>query len=177
MNLLQGKFEFWNKDTRICVCPVNYGYRAGDWDELIKNLTAMKFEIVGEIDMPINFGYRFLVAKIPDWLYVEADDDYPHFYAFKDPKGSVRFRVVGDNFMSSVVFTRYWPGDTMNEQGELVPCVYDLESDDMDLDDPEPIWLGERDESRFLGGRNNAPAAIWLDANYPDWRDPMAYWS
>jgi len=111
-----------------------------------------------------------------------------------DEKGRTRLRINTALYCSTVVFTRYWPGDKMhysedNGIGELIPVVYDFEKATEDDEESSIIWqkedITEKDRKEaidagsdlFGGGPCRWICEKWLDGNYPDWRDPTAYWS
>lgn len=72
----------------------------------------------------------------------------------------------------------------------IVPRGYDVSFDVIDDVTGEVIWKGEtfyhptRDEdprwafrSEEIETAGRQAAVAWLDANFPDWRDPAAYWN
>jgi hypothetical protein len=44
---------------------------------------------------------------------------------------------------------------------------------------PKPDWSGDREKAREASGKSEAASdelTAWLDAEYPEWRSPVAYW-
>lgn len=168
---------WWDDAIRLCACPVNYRRDPADWQKLIDDLAALGFTPIGEVQMPVDLGYRILVAEVPAAFDVTQDEESPEFFYFTDSKGRLRVRAsAGPPMATTTVFYRYWPDDEL-KNGRLVECVRDLDAADHHSDEEPPIiWRGSHRQKLFPH-RFEGSAAKWLDEHHPDWENPAAYWT
>lgn len=176
MNLLTGRFfKAYDPGEHTAVCPINKRY---DDEKLLLKLSQIGCEVLGEIAMPIDIGVHYFHVKLPEWLKLqEATEDGNHF--FTDDKGNPRMRTELDYFNHTNVWTRYRPWEFITEEQLMLPCVVDaqrVEDDEENEDNPGVIWIGPRSPDSTLIDLK-AQAQQWLDTKYPNWRDPMAYWT
>ncbi len=182
MKKLTGQFDFYNPQTHQAVCPIDPD-GPKSIDLLLKQIGQIDCEIVGEIAMPIDLFIKVYLVQLPKWLkYKEDDGDSSTtiIHDFADEKDRVRLETFQSRHMVHTrVYTRYIAcEDVVDDDIErgLLPCVYDSE-DKSDSDDPKPIWVGKRDEKQMGLWDGHKVAEKWLDENYPNWRNPTAYWS
>lgn len=175
---LKGYFPYWDPESHLCVCPVPYRQSPKKWTKLIANLEKMDFSINGEIDMPIDTGYRYLVAMPPDWLTIEDDEDHEESLIFRDKTDRMRMHIATNMYMPNTwVMTRYYTYDKLMKDG-FVACVYDTEAvGDSDIEYAKPLWQVPSKPKLFTHDERTQIAEKWLDKNFPFWQDPMAYWS
>jgi hypothetical protein len=173
---LKGNFSYWDPETRLCVCPVPYRQSPEKWNKLISNLEKMDFSINGEIDMPIDTGYRYLVAMPPDWLTLDDNEDNEESLIFRDKEDRIRMHISTQIYLPNTwVMTRYYTYDKLIGD-KFVTCVYDTEAvrEDDDLEYAKPLWKAPE---AIVREERTQIAEKWLDKNFPFWQDPMAYWS
>lgn len=174
MNKLTGKFDFWDSKTKTLVMPLHADFEK--LDHTIWQIQQLGINLLGEIDMPISLGLRFLVGTIPEQFSIDRDDEFPEFYSLQDKKGRQRLRVITKYPMATTtVFTRYYIDRDYTKFPSSARVIDIQESQyDENFEDEKVIWRGEvpEDSSDF-----RQIASVWLDKNYPDWQDPTAYWS
>ena len=179
-------FKWLDEKERVIICPMHerWGEIRADRlaiDEKIWQLQRLGCKVCGEIQMPLDLQTRFFYTKYPSWLEAKEDDEDPCIISLTDSKGRHRGRVITTPVMQGTsVFTRYWPTDYHESLGKLLPCVIDIE--ESEEDDEKVIWVDEhydKVEGAGVGSiwDNRDLACKWLDANYPNWKDPMAYWT
>lgn len=175
MEKLTGKFSKYDKTSHTAVCPINSRYSS--FTEITTKISLLGCAILGEIDMPIDIGIQFIQIHLPEWLKLEENEDIPNEdLHFVDPKGHHRMRV-DYNFFNTRAWTRYTPSQFITTDDLMKPSVVDLEKeDDEDEINPCVIWVGSRSPSQTEHDLE-IEAKKWLDLNYPNWSDPMAYWT
>jgi hypothetical protein len=173
---------WWDGEKRKMVFPVETKFDPERAERSVENLEKILVAPLSRIAMPLFFTTAYFVGTVPETLRVEQDEESPEIFYVKDEDDRTRIRVCVSSVMpGTVVFTRYWPHDVMAD-GDLVPCVYDLEKIDEHDDEAGVIFKDgrSREERAQDGGflTNESSACIkWLRENYPNWKDPLAYWS
>lgn len=153
------RIPWYDPSSHVAVCPA----RTDGADDLIVKLHQIGAEVLDELALPVDMGMRLFRVKLPEWLklseYCEGD------YYFNDAKKRMRMFIDVTDSRSVELPTRYHA--TYWSNGENVPAAHDSE-------DGKRLWryegIGEEQDGYIA-------AEAWLDANYPDWRNPMAYWS
>jgi hypothetical protein len=172
--------KFWNPSKRLLVCPYNVYYNDKEATKtFLWQLKRVGCKLVKEIKMPINLWHRFFLVKVPKSLSLEYDEQDSGTYSFEDEKERPRLRVTAIQIMLGThVWTRYLPQHEFQCKGSpvFIPCVIDVEKKD-EFDESEAVmWRGNNKDALLLYERE-AEAAKWLNKNYPEWKDPLAYWS
>lgn len=153
--------SWYEPSTHIAVCPT----RTDGADELLVKLKQIGAEVLDELALPVDLGLRLFRVKFPAWLeydgYCEEDDDY----VFRD---RLRVRVIVGTARRTAFYyvtfkTKYYARSSTATGSRAI--VIDSEND-------SEIWSTSRGEANGW-----LVAESWLDANYPDWRNPMAYWT
>lgn len=175
------KYQFYDAATHTCICPVNRHYKTEEDQKLMfTQLEQLGASVLCQIEMPFDAGFDYYHVQLPAWLkYQQDDEDDGTMWEFFDEKGRMRIRIHNSLVPGITIFTRYWPSDYIRDTDGLKPCVYDIDipPDEFDEDNEKQlIWQGENKE-RLALREIRKPAEEWLDQNYPDWRNPMAYWS
>jgi hypothetical protein len=179
-------FDWWQADTRAMICPFPYRWseEKRNKEEILHGLWALErigAKISGEVYMPLNLGVRFFHVIMPAWLNGEQDEEQPDIFYFKDDEGMTRVRVITQTIMpTTTVFTRYWPSDYREGFERLVPCVVDVQ--ESEEDEEKLLWIDKLANNDANGlilsvWDIRGLAEKWLDENYPDWKDPLAYWT
>jgi hypothetical protein len=172
----------WNPSKRQLVCPHNTYYSDKEGTKLLLwQLERLDCKLVKEIKMPIEMWHKFYLVKVPKFLTLEENEDGEGgVYSFKDEKGRARLRVTAmQMFFATHVWTRYLPQHEFTRNGSpvFVPCVIDTEKSD-EFDEVKAVmWKGKKGDEMLLLYEREGKAAEWLNKNYPDWKDPLAYWS
>ena len=166
-----GKFHY-------CVCPIRNDENS---DLILTQLEQLGAEIQYQVHIPLDLPVNFYQIRLPLLLSLQEDDgDYSEntILQFVDLKNRVRLRIItGLTLCSTVVFTRYWLSNCFSEP-ELSPlmlcCCRDLEQLEDDDDGDGKIVYVSQERIRTDGKED---CKKWLDKNYPDWQNPMSYWS
>lgn len=170
----QMTYPTYDPKTRTCICPIV----DRDDDHTLDNMKRIGIKILKQIELPFEFNAKFYYCMLPEWLSLDEEDvqSYSHgsFLEFKDKQNRSRLRVMlGLPMSGTVVFTRYAP---TWDHTHINPAVRDAEKihgDEEFVGDEGIIWKTER-----MGSFDPfSEASKWLDQHYPDWRDPMAYWT
>ena len=191
-------YEWYDEGEHRIICPLRNNYDEDDRQTRVKQLEQLGGQILGEIDVPLDFQLQFIAYKLPDWLRLSDDHDrdegmgsneYHRMFTFVDAKDRQRLRVACNLLMPHTnIWTKYHAHSRIkhvkNAKGkrdmELWAMVQDLEKMDPDLDGDDDeesiIWEARADDRDALRGEN-ALAVQWLNEHYPDWRNPTAYWT
>lgn len=175
----QDRYEWYDKNRHTVVCPFNLMYDDQRISK-IRQLEQLGGQIIGEIDTAVDFSVQFILYKLPEWLKLDEEADEHQIYEFVDKKDRHRLRVCGSLIMAHTnIWTKYHPQSRMsNDCKKMIATVQDLEQIDLDLDDTDEegiVWEQSSDHTVIKDAQE--PAEAWLDKNYPDWRNPTAYWT
>jgi hypothetical protein len=168
--------EVYNPKDRSCVLPVSCWREKQD--ETICKIRELGITIK-KIKMPVDINILFYKGKLPKWL-IPVENDEPFSVSgmqdFQDEKGRPRLRIcMNAMWLNTVVWTRYTTDHAYKGSKGWVASVRDMEiENEDDLDGVDTIWQGKK---RGLLDECKEEAEAWLDKKYPDWRNPMAYWS
>jgi hypothetical protein len=179
-------YDFYNKEANTAVLPIPP--EINDLDHLMWQLGKLGVTILEEIKIPVDIPHRFYHVSLPHFLHMspESEDEEStraKVLDFLDEKGRMRLRIILSlPLMNVILSTRYVPYERMitNGSDSFVQAVYDMEQigeDEEDFNDLEPIWQHSVKDSMPWNPDGLSIAKEWLDANYPDWQDPTAYWS
>ena len=168
----------YDPKTRIVCLPLST-YDIEKHDACLTQLKQLGLTNISKIFVPVPLKTNFYCGKVPLFLALDISDEesnYLGIYTFCDSKNRSRFRVAFSSslFVNTYVWTRYHPSTKFCY--EAYPCVYDVEGDE--TEEGDIIWINKKvPKKSSLGETVTELSTQWLNKNYPDWRNPKAYWS
>lgn len=175
---------WYDEVKHTLVCPINY--RELEECKKVTALEQLGVTFLQILPMPVDLGFKFFLVKLPDWLkYEPPNDGDDRILEFVDEKSRPRLRVIKSHIMLGTnIWTRYTPDFYhqifYSHPSIILPCVKDLERIDPNSDDEKDegiIWKGEPSKEKLSLEEVEDQACKWLDKTYPDWRNPLAYWT
>ena len=159
---------------RLCILPIAIdGHHEFDHRAILESWGLEFLETFGE-DNKLQY------VRLPEnWIFVAVDPD-KHFKVVDD-KGRDRINAFLDDSCPPSPFIRLCHRITiqidhnkMVEDNLYVANVYDSEGKLLHTTDPIVGYEDESDDVKVRAALKRA--CDWLKENYPDWRNPAAYW-